>query len=95
MMSLTIEKLCLASRCFSCGCKNVESFFILITLKNDIVSICLSLTGLINDKGLWNPINKNTLGNFENYPIVNVFRNSFNVPVYALGDTQAAALGEM
>ena len=68
---------------------------ILITLKNDIVSICLSLTGLINDKGLWNPINKNTLGNFENYPIVNVFRNSFNVPVYALGDTQAAALGEM
>ena len=68
---------------------------ILFNSKKNISSICLSLTGLINNKGLWNPINKKTLGDFKNYPVIKVLKNTFRVPVYALGDTQAAALGEM
>lgn len=68
---------------------------ILINSKKNISSICLSLTGLISSKGLWNPINKKVLGNFKNYPVVKVLKKRFSIPVYALGDTQAAALGEM
>ena len=68
---------------------------ILLDLKNNISVICLSLTGLVNTKGLWNPINKETLGNFTNYPVIKKLNFFLNVPVYALGDTQAAALGEL
>jgi N-acylmannosamine kinase len=68
---------------------------ILQNSKKNISVICLSLTGLINSKGLWNPINKKTLGNFVNYPIIKKLNYFLNVPVYALGDTQAAALGEL
>jgi len=60
-----------------------------------ILAICLSLTGLVNKKGLWNPINIKTLGNFVDYPVIKKLNFFFNVPVYALGDTQAAALGEL
>ena len=67
----------------------------LINSKKNISAICLSLTGLINSKGLWNPINKITLGDFKNYPVIKILKNIFQIPVYALGDTQAAALGEM
>ena len=67
---------------------------ILLKSKKEISTIGLSLTGLINN-GLWNPINKKTLGDFKNYPIVKKLNNFFDVPVYALGDTQAAALGEL
>ena len=67
----------------------------LINSKKNISAMCLSLTGLISSKGLWNPINKITLGNFKNYPVIRILKNIFHVPVYALGDTQAAALGEM
>jgi len=68
---------------------------ILQNSKKNISVICLSLTGLINSKGLWNPINKKTLGNFVNYPIIKKLNYFLNAPVYALGDTQAAALGEL
>ena len=68
---------------------------ILINSKKNISSICLSLTGLVNSRGLWNPINKKVLGSFKNYPVVKVLKKRFSIPVYALGDTQAAALGEM
>ena len=68
---------------------------ILINSNKNISAICLSLTGLINSRGLWNPINKKTLGNFKNYPVIKILNKIFHVPVYALGDTQAAALGEM
>ena len=68
---------------------------ILQNSKKNISVICLSLTGLINSKGLWNPINKKTLGNFVNYPIIKKLNYFLDVPVYALGDTQAAALGEL
>ena len=63
--------------------------------KKNISAICLSLTGLISSEGLWNPINKKTLGDFKNYPVIKILKNIFNIPIYALGDTQAAALGEM
>ena len=68
---------------------------ILKDTKKNILSICLSLTGLVNDKGLWNPINKKTLGDFVDYPIIKKLNFFFNVSIYALGDTQAAALGEL
>ncbi len=68
---------------------------ILINSKKNFSAICLSLTGLINKKGLWSPINKKTLGNFTNYPVIKILKKRFRVPVYALGDTQAAALGEL
>ena len=78
------------------GPENIDEITkILINSKKNISAICLSLTGLINTKGLWSPINKNTLGDFKNYPVIKILKKIFNVPVYALGDTQAAALGEM
>ena len=64
---------------------------ILINSKINISAICLSLTGLINNEGLWNPINKVTLGDFKNFPVIKNLKNIFHIPVYALGDTQAAA----
>ena len=77
------------------GPDNIETIKeMLLKSKKEISAIGLSLTGLINN-GLWNPINKKTLGNFKNYPIVKNLNNIFNAPVYALGDTQAAALGEL
>ena len=78
------------------GPDNIETISkILITPKKNISAICLSLTGLINSKGLWNPINRVTLGDFKDYPVIKILKKIFNIPVYALGDTQAAALGEM
>jgi len=78
------------------GPENIDAINkILINSKKNISAICLSLTGLINSKGLWNPINKKTLGDFKDYPVISVLKKIFNIPVYALGDTQAAALGEM
>ena len=78
------------------GPENIDEITkILINSKKNISAICLSLTGLINSKGLWNPINKKTLGDFKNYPVIKILKKIFNIPVYALGDTQAAALGEM
>ena len=68
---------------------------ILVNSKIHILAICLSLTGLIDKKGLWSPINKKTLGDFKNFPVIKSLGKTFGVPVYALGDTQAAALGEM
>ena len=32
----------------------------------------MSLTGLINNEGLWNPINKVTLGDFKNFPVTHI-----------------------
>ncbi len=78
------------------GPDNIDKIIkILNDAKLDILCICLSLTGLIDRQGLWNPINKKTLGNFQNYPVIKKLKTIFRVPVYALGDTQAAALGEL
>jgi hypothetical protein len=54
----------------------------LINSKKNISAICLSLTGLISSKGLWNPINKITLGNFKNYPVIKTLKNIFQIPVF-------------
>ena len=43
--------------------------------KINISAICLSLTGLINNEGLWNPINKITLGDFKNFPVIKTLKN--------------------
>ena len=78
------------------GPDNIDTISqILINSKINISVICLSLTGLINKEGMWNPINRVTLGDFQNFPVVKILKNIFHIPVYALGDTQAAALGEM
>ena len=45
----------------------------LINSKKNISAICLSLTGLISSEGLWNPINKKTLGDFKNYPVIKIY----------------------
>ena len=78
------------------GPENIQAISeLLINSKKNISAICLSLTGLVNSKGIWNPINKITLGDFKDYPVINILKKIFNIPIYALGDTQAAALGEM
>jgi len=78
------------------GPENIDTILeILHSSKKKFSAICLSLTGLINKKGLWNPINKKTLGDFKNYPVIKILKDKLGVPVYALGDTQAAALGEL
>ena len=78
------------------GPENIHAISkILISSKINILAICLSLTGLINSRGLWSPINKKTLGDFKDYPVIKILNKIFQVPVYALGDTQAAALGEL
>jgi len=78
------------------GPDNIDTIAqILINSKINISAICLSLTGLINSEGLWNPINRITLGDFKNFPVIKILKNIFHIPIYALGDTQAAALGEM
>ena len=78
------------------GPENIQAISeLLINSKKNISAICLSLTGLVNSKGYWNPINKITLGDFKDYPVINILKKIFNIPIYALGDTQAAALGEM
>lgn len=78
------------------GPDNIEKIIkILNDAQLDIVCICLSLTGLVDRQGYWSPINKKTLGNFQKYPVIKKLKKIFRVPVYALGDTQAAALGEL
>ena len=32
-------------------------------------------SGLINNEGLWNPINKVTLGDFKNFPVIKILKN--------------------
>ncbi|MDC0453272.1 hypothetical protein OAL95_00790 [Alphaproteobacteria bacterium] len=50
------------------GPDNIDTISqILINSKINISAICLSLTGLVNNEGLWNPINKVTLGEFKKF----------------------------
>ena len=77
------------------GPDNIEKIISLLEpSKNEIRMIVISLTGKIeNDR--WSPINKKMLGYFKNYPVIKKFKSKFKISVFALGDTQAAALGEM
>ena len=77
------------------GPKNILKVISIIKKSNfNIKSIGYSLTGKM-EKGLWSPMNLKTLGNFKNYPIINITKNSFKIPVFALGDTQSASIGEL
>ena len=57
----------------------------LINSKKNISAICLSLTGLISSKCLWNPINKITLGDFKNFPVIKTLKNIFKFLFMHLG----------
>ncbi len=66
----------------------------IINYKKKIKKIGIATTGIINN-GKWSVLNKKTLGNFTNFPLVKYISKKINKPVFALGDTQSAALGEL
>ena len=77
------------------GPKNAELIINnLISYKKNIKKIGIATTGIINN-GKWSVLNKKTLGNFKNFPLVKYVYKKINKPVFALGDTQSAALGEL
>ena len=77
------------------GPKNIDTIIkILINYKDNIQEIGIATTGIIKD-GIWSVLNKKTLGDFKDFPIVNYIKKRINKPVFAMGDTQAAALGEL
>lgn len=77
------------------GPKNIIKIItVLKELKNNIDKIGYSLTGEVSN-GLWTPMNFITLGNFKNYPVVKKTKNSLKLPVFAIGDTQSASIGEL
>ena len=53
----------------------------------------IAVTGLI-DEGRWSGLNLATLGVPQNYPLVDKLRATFDLPVFAANDAQAAAWGE-
>lgn len=53
----------------------------------------IAVTGLI-DEGRWSALNPATLGVPQGYPLVDKLRDTFNLPVFAANDAQAAAWGE-
>ena len=71
---------------------NIRNY--LLKNKNNIESIGIATTGLINKKK-WSTLNRNMIGSFDNFPIVDFFKEKFNIPVFAIGDTHAASLGEL
>ncbi len=52
-----------------------------------------AVTGLIDD-GRWSALNPATLGIPQGYPLVERLRETFDLPVFAANDAQAAAWGE-
>ena len=55
--------------------------------------IGIATTGVIND-GNWSVLNKKILGEFKKFPLCNYIESKLNTPVFAISDTEAAALGE-
>ncbi len=70
---------------------NIRNF--LLNNANDISSIGIATTGLVYNKK-WSTLNRNMIGSFDNFPIVNFFKEKFKIPIFAIGDTHAASLGE-
>ncbi len=70
---------------------NIRNF--LLNNVNDISSIGIATTGLVYKKK-WSTLNRNMIGSFDNFPIVNFFKEKFKIPIFAIGDTHAASLGE-
>ena len=67
--------------------------YLLINNK-DIAAIGIATTGLIHKKK-WSTLNRNMIGSFDKFPIINFFKIKFNTPIFAIGDTHAASLGEL
>ena len=77
------------------GPKNVKIIVqSLLIYKKNIKKIGIATTGIIKN-GKWSVLNKKTIGNFNNFPLVQYIKSRINKPVFALGDTQSAALGEL
>ena len=77
------------------GPKNAKKITdILIDYKKNIKKIGIATTGIVRN-GKWSVLNKKTLGSFKNFPLVKYIQKKINRPVFAIGDTQAAALGEL
>ena len=77
------------------GPKNAEIIVDnLLDYKKNIKRIGIATTGII-ENGKWSVLNKKIIGNFKNYPLTEDIKKKINKPVFAFGDTEAAALGEL
>ena len=77
------------------GPKNVEIIIDnLLVYKKNIKKIGIATTGII-ENGKWSVLNKKIIGDFKNFPLVKEIKKKINKPVFAFGDTEAAALGEL
>ena len=77
------------------GPKNAEIIIEnLLDYKNNIKRIGIATTGII-ENGKWSVLNKKIIGNFKNFPLTEHIKKKINKPVFAFGDTEAAALGEL
>ena len=65
----------------------------IIEFNDNIDALGIAATGIINN-GKWSPINKKIIGDFKNFSLVKTIKDQLNKPVFAFGDTEAAALGE-
>ena len=77
------------------GPKNAEIIVDrLLEYKKYIKRIGIATTGII-ENGKWSVLNKKIIGNFKNFPLTEHIKKKINKPVFAFGDTEAAALGEL
>ena len=77
------------------GSKNAEIIIEnLLDYKKNIKRIGIATTGII-ENGKWSVLNKKIIGNFKNFPLTEHIKKKINKPVFAFGDTEAAALGEL
>ena len=77
------------------GPKNAEIIVDrLFDYKKNIKRIGIATTGII-ENGKWSVLNKKIIGNFKNFPLTEHIKKKINKPVFAFGDTEAAALGEL
>jgi len=79
----------------SFGPKNLDIIIkSLVNYKNNINKIGIATTGIVKN-GKWSVLNKKTIGNFYNFPLIKYIKKRINKPVFVLGDTHSAALGEL
>ena len=77
------------------GPKNAEIIIEnLLDYKKNIKRIGIATTGII-ENGKWSVLNKKIIGDFKNFPLTEHIKKKINKPVFAFGDTEAAALGEL
>ena len=77
------------------GPKNAEIIIEnLLDYKKNIKRIGIATTGII-ENGKWSVLNKKIIGNFKDFPLAEHIKKKINKPVFAFGDMEAAALGEL